>query len=71
MLQMRNYDVGNNYEYVLSTVGIPKGGALKFFHSSLDENSSKYMAKKGLILVNRIRKPKADLDKLELKVTDE
>ena len=71
MLQMRNYDVDNNYEYVLSPVGIPKGGALKFFHSSLDENSSKHIAKKGLILVNRIRKPKVDLDKLELKVTDE
>lgn len=71
MLQMRNYDDDNDFEYVLSPVGIDKNGALRFFHSSLDENSSKNIAKKGLILVNKIRNPKGDLDKLDLKVTDQ
>lgn len=71
MLQMRNYDKKNDYEYILSPVGIRKNGALKFFNSSSDENSSKNVAKKGLLLVKNIKEFKDDLNTLELKVTDE
>ena len=74
MLQIRNYDKNNKYEYILSPVGqTDEKGILKFFNSSLDENSSRNIAQKGLILVKKIRSfedDKADWEKLDLKVTD-
>ena len=69
MLQIKNYDKENNYEYILSPVTLK--GSMKFLSMSYDENSSENVAKKGLILVNKIKNAKDDLDNLELKVTDE
>ena len=71
MLQMRNYDEYSDFEYLLSPVATEdNSGVLKFFNSSYAENSSEIVAKKGLLLVNKIRNENG-LNNLDLKVTDQ